>query len=199
MLRKYGVNRLSVKQQEIKRKITTFVAGQLAHIDSHYLPKDIIKGCISRLYVIGILDDYSRVCWLKLTDSLKALEVMFTADDILKLIKSRYGIEFKKMMSDNGPEFTASQEGASTINHPFQRMLERYSIKHVRIKPYRPQTNGKIERFWKTLSDDLIHGAQFESIEKLEEALCGFSIFYNEYRPHQGIQNIPANKLECTI
>ncbi len=55
-------------------------------------------------------------------------------------------------------------------------------IKHKYTKPYRPQTNGKIERFWKTLKEDMLEDACYEDI--LE-----YLIYYNEHRPHQGLYN----------
>ncbi|MBB4305360.1 transposase InsO family protein, partial [Rhodobium orientis] len=58
-------------------------------------------------------------------------------------------------------------------------------------RPYRPQTNGKVERFWRTLDDDLIDGTTFDTPEHLANELIEYIIYYNEFRPHQAIGNIP--------
>ena len=63
-------------------------------------------------------------------------------------------------------------------------------MQHKYTQPYRPQTNGKIERFWKTLKADFIDGALYENIEDLKNELLGFLIYYNERRTHSAIGNI---------
>ena len=60
-------------------------------------------------------------------------------------------------------------------------------IKHRHTRPYRPQTNGKAERFWRTLYDDLIEGTYFESIEHFKQELLDYIIYYNQLRPHQAL------------
>ena len=55
------------------------------------------------------------------------------------------------------------------------------------ITPYRPQTNGKVERFWRSLNEDLITGTYFESIEDFKKELHDYLLYYNKLRPHQGI------------
>ena len=47
--------------------------------------------------------------------------------------------------------------------HPMERMLLELGITHRYTRPYRPQTNGKVERFWRTLNEDLLEGTTFES------------------------------------
>lgn len=67
-------------------------------------------------------------------------------------------------------------------------------IKH-RIKPYRPQTNGKIERFERALEEDFVEETVFETREELEEELLKYIVYYNEYRPHQGIDEMKPAEL----
>ncbi len=73
------------------------------------------------------------------------------------------------------------------MTNPFKRMLKEMGVKHRFIRPYRPQTNGKIERFWRTIEEDIIEGTTFESLEDFTNDLFEYMIYYNEYRPHQGI------------
>ena len=73
-------------------------------------------------------------------------------------------------------------------------------IKHRTIKPYRPQTNGKIERFWRTLEEDFVDETVFDTVEELETELLQYLVYYNEYRPHQGIDGkIPAELCEIRL
>jgi transposase InsO family protein len=79
-------------------------------------------------------------------------------------------------------------------SHPFERMLIEMNIKHRYTRPYRPQTNGKIERFWKTLNDDLIEETEFDTLEELKDELLQYMYYYNELRPHQSLGGISPAK-----
>ena len=68
-----------------------------------------------------------------------------------------------------------------------ERMLNELGIKHRYTRPYRPQTNGKIERFWRTLNEDLLEGTTFESVAELRDELQQYLLYYNTQRPHQAI------------
>jgi len=79
--------------------------------------------------------------------SKKSLDVMFATMKSLLMLRTRYGIEFESVMSDNGAEFGSGPNTKNKTDHPFERLLLEMDIKHRYTKPYRPQTNGKIERF----------------------------------------------------
>lgn len=186
LMKKLGINRLNPRLKEEKRKIVKKAAGELGHIDIHYVTKGTVKEVGNKkLYILGIIDDYSRLCWLEVINSIKSIDVMFSSMDILFRLQERYGIKFEEIMSDNGSEFSSK----NNPNHPFERMLKFFDVKHRYTKPFRPQTNGKIERFWKTLEDELLSGETFETLEDFKEYILGYVIYYNESRMHQGINN----------
>ena len=139
----------------------------------------------NRLYLLGIIDSYSRICWIEVIDSIKSINVAFAAMDIMMRLKERYDIEFKEMMSDNGSEFASK----NNPDHPFEKMLSFYNVKHRYTKPFSPKTNGKIERFWKTIEEELLSGEQFETLEDFKRHILGYNLYYNEHRIHQGINN----------
>lgn len=184
--KRYGLNTMRPEMKEEKRKIIKERMGQLGHIDTHYLSKHIIAGSTQKLYVVAIVDDFSRVAWAEIIDNIDSLTVMFGAMRCLNILKAHYHIQFEEMLSDNGSEF-----GNSTIknkgNHPFERLLIEMDVKHRYIQPYRPQTNGKVERFWRTMEEDLIIDTDFDSIEELKEELLQYMYYYNHERPHQGL------------
>lgn len=60
-------------------------------------------------------------------------------------------------------------------------------IKHRYTRPYRPQTNGKIERFWKTLNQDFLEDAVFDSLDHFKDELFQYLIYYNENRVHSAL------------
>ena len=111
-----------------------------------------------------------------------------------QMIQKQYGIQFKEVMTDNGPEFGQGKDKKNDMTNPFKRMLLEMGLKQRFIRPYHPQTNGKIERFWRTLEEDVIEGTTFDNFEEFEKDIFEYMIYYNEYRPHQGINGkIPAN------
>ena len=194
LLKKLGLNKLNPVIKEEVRRIIKLEAGELGHVDIHYVTKGTVKETgDKKLYILGVIDSYSRICWLEVLDSIKAVNVMFNAMDILLRMKDRYGIEYKEMLSDNGQEFSSR----NNPDHPFERMLTHFDIKHRYTKPFTPKTNGKIERFWKTIEDELLSGETFETLDEFKHYITGYCVYYNEHRMHQGINNkIPVNTLD---
>ena len=184
IFRKNGVNRLKPKMKENRRRIIKQKSGELGHIDCHYLSKDLIVGGNKRLYLVGVVDDCTRLAWVEVVQDIKSLTVMFSSMKMFTLLNKRYDLRFAEMMSDNGAEFCSRNNKRF---HPFERMLLELGIKHRYTRPYRPQTNGKVERFWRTLNEDLIEETTFESLEKFKSELEEYLIYYNEVRPHQAL------------
>lgn len=185
ILRKLGKSRLNQLKIETKRKIERKEMGSLVHVDCHYLAKGIVKEeKEKRYYVMGIIDTKTRLAWVELIERVKGIETGFAMMDAIMIMKARYGMEIEEVLTDNGSEFCG---GEKKREHGFERVLMYFGIKHRRTQAYRPQTNGKIERYWRTFNEEVIEGAEFESIEELREEVLGYNIYYNEYRPHQGI------------
>jgi len=186
ILKRYNKNRLTVADKEVKRKIIKERMGQLGHIDCHHLSKSVIRGQNRKLYLLCVLDDYSRLAWVQVMPDITALTAMFTAMHCMQALKREFGIQFEEIIADNGPEFGPAIS-QNKQNHPFERMLIETGIKRRYMQPYRPQTNGKVERFWRTLKEDLIEDTDFDSLEELEDELLKYLVYYNWERPHQGI------------
>jgi hypothetical protein len=181
-----GLNRLKKVQQQSRRKIIKERMGQLGHIDTHYLSRSIIKGKSQKLFIVCVIDDHSRLAWAELTTDVKALSIMFATLKCLNMLYDRYQIKFEEVLTDNGPEF-GIRFSKQKDGHPFERMLIEMKIKHRYTRPYRPQTNGKAERFWRTLEDDLLRETYFDSLEELKDELLQYLYYYNHERAHQGI------------
>jgi transposase InsO family protein len=186
ILKRYGKNRLTPKMKQNKRRIIKERMGQLGHIDCHHLSKNVIRGRNRKLYLLCLLDDYSRLAWAEVNEDITALTTMFSAMRGISALRNQYGIVFEEIIADNGPEFGTAQS-LQKHNHPFERMLVEVGIKRRYTRPYRPQTNGKVERFWRTLQEDLIHDTDFDSLEELQDELAQYLYYYNHERPHQGI------------
>lgn len=184
--KRYGLNRLTPKMKQNKRKIIKEKMGQLGHIDCHHLSKSVIRGQSRKLYLVCLIDDYSRLAWAEVTEDITSLTVMFAALKCMNMLHDQYKIKFEEILSDNGPEF-GPKDSKQKNGHPFERMLMELGIKHRYTKPYRPQTNGKVERFWRTLQEDLIRETDFDTLEELKDELMQYLYYYNHHRPHQGI------------
>lgn len=193
ILKRNGKNRLTKPMQISKRKIIKEKAGELAHIDTHHLSKSIIAYGNSKYYLLGVIDSCTRVAWVELMEDTKALTAMFATLKCLNILADEYQIKFGEVLTDNGPEF-GRKESKNKQTHPFERLLIEMGVKHRYIKPYRPQNNGKIERFWRTLEEDLLRDTYFENLEHLKEELLQYLYYYNNERPHQALNGVAPNK-----
>lgn len=191
--KRHGKNLLTPKMEQAKRQIIKEKAGELAHIDAHYLNKGIIQGDNQRYFLVGVVDSCTRLAWVDLVGDLKALTVMFSTMRCFQALSAHYDVKFIEALTDNGPEF-GKKTSKSKENHPFERMLMEMGVKHRYIRPYRPQTNGKVERFWRTIEDDLLRETYFESKQHLEKELQEYLYYYNHERPHMSLGGISPGK-----
>jgi transposase InsO family protein len=186
ILKRHGKNRMSKVQQEEKQRYIREKAGELCHIDCYHLSKDTIADDPQRYYLLALVDDATRVAWAEVMTDATALSAMFATLKGLNELNNRFQIKFAEVLTDNGPEF-GPRGSAQKAQHPFERLLLEMAIKHRYTRPYRPQTNGKVERFWRTLDEDLINGTYFSSLNHFREELYAYLIYYNQMRPHQGL------------
>lgn len=185
--KRYHLNILKRPQKEEKRKIIKERMGQMGHIDVHYLNRYIIHDAVAKRYLVAIQDDYSRITWSELIEDTKSLTVMFGAIKCFNALRQYYGISFEEMLSDNGSEFGNKLLKKKDL-HPFERLLIEMGVKHRYTRPYRPQTNGKIERFWRSIEEDLLIGTDFKNTDELKKELVEYLYYYNNERTHQGIK-----------
>lgn len=197
VLKRLGKNKLNVQMKEAKQRIVKERLGEMGHIDCHHLSPSAIQGQHQKLYLVCVIDDKSRVAWAELVHDIKSLTVMFATMRCFNMIKSNFNIQFEEVLTDNGPEF-GSKQLREKSDHPFERMLMELGIKHRYTRPYRPQTNGKVERFWRTLEDDLLRDADYSTVDELKDELLQYVYYYNKLRPHQGILGQTPESLTIT-
>lgn len=184
--KRLGMNRLTVSMKQNKRMIIKTKAGELGHIDCHTLSKTVIKDHPHHLYLVCVIDDYSRIAWAEVVSDVKSLTVMFATLKCFNIINHEYHIKFSEVLTDNGPEF-GIKTSTKKQEHPFERMLMELQVKHRYTRPYRPQTNGKVERFWRTLETDMLQNVQYQSVKELTDELYSYLVYYNTIRPHQSL------------
>jgi transposase InsO family protein len=168
--------------------------GELAHIDLTQIPRDIrCSFRIKDLYVAAMCDDCTRLTYAEILKDKRASTLTYFMARSLSWFKQIYNFEFESVMSDNGPEF----RGSLKCEHPFETMCSQLGIRHIYTQPYRPQTNGKIEAFWKIIKKEFCSPNTFESEQDLILNLGNYLFEYNHLRRHGGLNYLtPFDKLE---
>lgn len=124
------------------------------------------------------IDDHSRLAFVQVHADEKGITcAQFMADAIAWF--AQQGITVERVMTDNAKNYTRSRA--------FQRVLSDRGIKHKRIRPHRPQTNGKVERFNRTLVDEFAYARIFDSNQARLDALPRWIRYYNNRRRHTGL------------
>ena len=141
---------------------------------------------------LTLVSSYQRTKILLLLYTKLNLSVLRKNSRINKVLQI-YNFEFEAIMSDNGPEF----KGTLEREHPFETMCNELRIKHICTRPYRPQTNGKIEAFWKIIKNEFFRPNFFDSKEDFILNLGNFLFEYNHLRRHGGLNyETPFDKLQ---
>ena len=138
-------------------------------------------------YLSTVLDDYSRfiVSW-RLCKTMSATDVSDTLDDALRFtcldtIKVNHN---PRLLSDNGPCY---------ISGELADFLEENGMTHARGRPYHPQTQGKIERWHRSMKNKILLNNYYFPCE-LEQQLQRFVRYYNHERYHESLNNLtPAD------
>ena len=123
------------------------------------------------------IDDATRLVYAEiLPDEQKGTTTRFTLR-ALRWFREQ-GVRVARVLTDNGSPYRSKV---------FRSALRRLSIKHKRTRPYRPQTNGKVERWIRTVLSECLYLEVFASGEQRRLALERFIGYYNDRRPHLGI------------
>lgn len=149
------------------------------HIDISYIN---IVGTF--YYLCSILDGCSRyiVHW-ELRESMTEQDV----ETIVQRAQERYPGVQPRIISDNGPQFIAKD---------FKEFIRLMGMTHVRTSPYYPQSNGKIERFYRSLKTDCIRPGTPLSLEDARRLIEAYVRHYNEVRLHSALGYVtPIDKL----
>ncbi len=196
VLKRHALNRRTMAMRQEKRRIIKDKLGELGHVDLHQLPRDMfLAPPPSTAYVISLIDSCSRLAWAEVVTAKKALPVMFKTLKMINTLNVHYGLVFAEILSDNGAEFCGR---TNPQEHPFEAMLIELGIVHRYTRPYRPQTNGKVERFWRTLDEDVIEGATFDNLDHFANELFEYLVYYNNHRPHQALAGLTPKAFATT-
>jgi transposase InsO family protein len=126
------------------------------------------------------IDDHSRLAYTEiLPDERKETAAAFLAP---RAWYAAAGITIERVISDNGACYRSA---------PWAATCARLSITHKRTRPYRPQTNGKVERFHRTLADEWACARPCNSEAERRQALDPWLHMYNHHRGHTALGGLP--------
>lgn len=198
VLKAAGLNRTPPTPAQLQARYERPHCGDLVHIDTKragripegggrrvrgiegYRTEARKRSHTGHVWFHAAVDDHSRLAYVEVLDSRNGAD---TAGFLTRAVTwfADHGISVRQVMTDNALEYVNS--------HAFRNALGR--IEHIRIRPYRPQTNGKVERFFRTLKDEWLYATAYQSELDRRNNLTRYLHYYNHHRPHTAITNQP--------
>jgi transposase InsO family protein len=166
-----------LSRQESKRNaiITGHRTGDRGGISTHYRPR------IGIAFVHTVIDDHSRMAYAEICTDEKAATAVAVLHRAVEWFAD-HGVTIQRVLSDNGSAYRS---------YAWRDACTELRITPKRTRPYRPQTNGKIERFHRTLADGWAYARLYQSTEERNTELAGWLHFYNHHRAHSSIGGKP--------
>jgi len=127
------------------------------------------------------VDDYSRMAYAEVLKDERATTAIGFLQRAIAFYR-RHGIEVERVLTDNGSCYRAALHALA---------CRRLGLRHLRTRPYRPQTNGKAERFIRTMLHGWAYGAIYGSSIERTRALDGWLWHYNHRRRHSALGHQP--------
>jgi transposase InsO family protein len=198
VLKRAGLSRRPAPVKEPANSYEWPCPGELLHMDvsryarflrpGHAVTNDRRKTGAEKRAGIGfdfahaVVDDHSRLAYVELHDNEKAETVTGFVERALAFFED-HGITAKRLMTDNA--FTYVH------NRSLRELLARRGIHHLTTQPYRPRTNGKVERFHQTMAREWAYGLAYRTHRHRNAALPHWLEDYNHRRPHSSIGDRP--------
>jgi transposase InsO family protein len=136
---------------------------------------------IGTAFVHTVIDDHSRLAYAEICTDEKAATAVGVLQRAVAWFAER-GVTVERVLSDNGSCYRS---------YAWRDACGELGIVHKRTRPYRPQTNGKIERFHRTLADGWAYARLYDSTDQRNAVLPAWLHFYNHHRAHSAIGGRP--------
>ena len=174
-----------------ERHIESHRPGEVLSQDTFYV--GVLKG-VGRVYLHAVVDTFGSYAFGFLhTTKQPEAALAVVHNDVLPFYQDK-GLQVEAILTDNGREFCGKD------THPYELYLELNDIEHRKTQVRRPQTNGFVERFNRTILDEFFRIAfrkkLYESVEVLQVDLDAWLVHYNTERPHQGYRNRGRRPIE---
>lgn len=183
VLVRHGRNRLCLPEKKITRRYEKSRPGELVHVDLKYLYR--WKNS-PREYAFAGVDDYSR----EAVAQIRADRTSADAAAFLEQLAAQLPYRIEAVMTDNDLIFTMRYAFHSERHTRFQQACRNLGIAHWRVRPRHPQTNGKVERFFRTLDEECIAVYRPRSSKTRRQVLDDFLRYYNHERPHLSLHGL---------
>jgi transposase InsO family protein len=190
VLRRHGCSRLAVREPaaEVVRYERSR-PGELIHVDIKKLGRILkpghrvtgdrskrAKGQAGWQYLFVAIDDHSRLGYAAIYPDETADSAIGFLHELVRFYAS-HGIAVKRVLTDNG----------SCFKQRWSRACSDHGIKVKKTRAYRPQTNGKAERFIRTLLERWAYAYAYDNERARHDALAPSIDFYNRFRPHRAL------------
>lgn len=195
VLRRFGLSRPPRREREPANSYEWPCPGDLLHMDvseyvrfkrpGHRVTGDRRSQDHSRDgvdYVHAVVDDHSRLAFAEIHDDARAETAAGFLERALDFYTA-HGISVRRLMTDNAWAYTKGRA--------FREPLAKWGIRHLTTKPYRPRTNGKVERFHQTMAREWAYGLVYGSHRDRAQALPHWLKHYNHGRPHSSLRDRP--------
>jgi transposase InsO family protein/transposase-like protein len=196
VLKRAGLSRRPAATREPANRYEWPCPGDLLHMDTsryarflrpgHRVTGDrsnrIRRGGPGYDFAHAIVDDHSRLAYVELHDDEKAETVTGFVERALAYYAA-HGIVAKRLMTDNGFSYVK--------NRGLRELLASRGIRHLTTEPYRPRTNGKVERFHQTMAREWAYGLAYRTHRHRNAALPHWLDDYNRRRPHSSLRDRP--------
>jgi transposase InsO family protein len=131
------------------------------------------------------IDDSTRLVYCELLPNDRGATTVLFLIRALRWFREQ-GVKVERILTDNGGAYRARS---------LRRTCGRLRIRHLFTKPYHPQTNGKAERWIRTVLTECLYLQVFSSPSERKLALDAFMRYYNDWRPHLGIHGLTPRRL----
>jgi transposase InsO family protein len=198
VLTRHGLSRLPRPARDAANRYEWPCPGDLLHMDTkryaRFLrPGHTVTGIRDKTaaekragwgyeYAHTIVDDHSRLAYTELHPDQRAATVTGFVKRALAWYQT-LGIHARRVMTDNAWVYTR--------NRSLRTLLDRHGIRHIRIRPHTPRTNGKVERFHQTMSREWAYGVTYQDHHARARALPYWLHHYNTARPHSSLSGRP--------
>lgn len=177
VLEQHGQSQLPRPVRPKPRRYEKQRPGELVHIDLKYLPA--LRNA-RHDFEFAAVDDFSReaVVWIT-TDQTSAAATAF-----LERVAEALPYPIEAVLTDNAFAFTMRHAHHADRLTRFQQACQSLGIAHHLLRPYAPQSNGKVERFFRTINDECLHVRPLFTFAARTRAVEKFVWYYNHERPH---------------
>jgi transposase InsO family protein len=177
LLERVGQNRLPRPIRPTPHRYEKQRPGELVHIDIKFLPA--LRNARYD-YEFAAVDDFSReaVVWIGLDQS------STSATSFLERVVTTLPYPVEAILTDNAFAFTMRYARHADRLTRFQQACATLGIRHYLLRPHAPQSNGKVERFFRTIDDECLNRRALFTFPARARAVDDFVWFYNHERPH---------------